>query len=100
MSYYHTCIEPVICTEISGRAVFGDTPTSTTQPTATTRDVPATLGSPRTKLVYLSLTQGEASGNTLQGDLDIVKTTLYPILRTLTGYGLVERAGGETFRCC
>ena len=77
-------------------------PTSTMQPTTTAaaRDVPATLGSPRTKLVYLYLTQGEASVDALQGDLDIGKTTLYPILRTLTGRGLVERAGGETFRCC
>ena len=55
---------------------------------------------PRGRNSSTSLTQGEASVNTLQGDLDIVKTTLYPILLTLTGYGLVERAGGETFRCC
>ncbi|ELY54961.1 sugar-specific transcriptional regulator trmb [Natronococcus amylolyticus DSM 10524] len=77
---------------------------STTQPTATAtdaaRDVPATLQSPRTKLVYLYLAQGEASVDALQADLDISKITLYPILQTLAGHGLVERADGETFRCC
>ncbi|AGB38739.1 helix-turn-helix domain-containing protein [Natronococcus occultus] len=75
-------------------------PLSTTQSTTTVRNVSATLQSPRTKLVYLYLSQGEATVDTLQADLDINKTTLYPILQTLAGNGLVERADGETFRCC
>lgn len=71
-----------------------------TPSTEVSREIPTTLQSPRPKLVYLYLAQGEASVDALQADLDISKISLYPILRTLTSHGLVERVDGETFRCC
>lgn len=69
-------------------------------PTEATREIPATLQSPRTKLVYLYLRQGTASVDAMQDDLEINKISLYPILQTLTGHELVERTADETFRCC
>ncbi|KTG08718.1 TrmB family transcriptional regulator [Haloprofundus marisrubri] len=54
--------------------------------------VPDTLRSPRAKLVYLYLsTHGDASVAELQESLAMTKLTLYSILRTLQGEGLVGR---------
>ncbi|QCJ46483.1 MULTISPECIES: helix-turn-helix domain-containing protein [Haloprofundus] len=54
--------------------------------------VPDTLRSPRAKLVYLYLsTHGEATVAELQESLAMTKLTLYSILRTLQGEGLVGR---------
>lgn len=48
------------------------------------------------KLVYLYLdVQGEATADELQAALGMKKTTLYPLLRTLTATGLVDRTGTE-----
>ncbi|WP_224268660.1 TrmB family transcriptional regulator [Haloprofundus salinisoli] len=58
--------------------------------------VPDTLRSPRAKLVYLYLsTHGDASVSELQESLAMTKLTLYSILRTLQGEGLVGRDAGS-----
>lgn len=56
--------------------------------------VPEELRSPRAKLVYLYLNAaGECSIDDLQRSLDLQKITLFSILDTLKGRGLVERDG-------
>lgn len=54
--------------------------------------LPAELGSSGAKLVYLYLdVENEATIDELQASLGMRKVTLYPLLRTLTRTGLVEK---------
>lgn len=69
-------------------------------PTDALYEISSELKSPRAKLVYLYLSQGEASVDALQDALDLKKIDLYSILQTLAGRGLVERTASDTFRCC
>lgn len=69
-------------------------------PSESDRAVPGTLQAPRTKLVYLYLSQGEASIDSLEADLGIEKISLYPILQRLMSRGLVERTDEQAYRCC
>lgn len=56
--------------------------------------LPNELDSPRSKLVYLSLTvNGGSTPTALKEELGIPKLTLFSVLDTLTGHGLVERDG-------
>ncbi|KYH25618.1 hypothetical protein HAPAU_22930 [Halalkalicoccus paucihalophilus] len=61
--------------------------------------LPAELGSSGAKLVYLYLkVENEATIDELQASLGMRKVTLYPLLRTLTHTGLVEKV--ETRYVC
>lgn len=58
--------------------------------------LPDTLGSPRTKLVYLYLRSAAGAGQTeLKRSLGMQALALYPILETLVDEGLVERVDDE-----
>lgn len=61
--------------------------------------LPATLASPRSKLVYLYLrTAGGGSAADLCDALGMKRVAAYPVLDTLVRRGLVVR-DGETFYC-
>ena len=65
--------------------------------TTTFNQMPATLDSSNSKLVYLYLaTVEEATIDDLQSALEMQQLTLFPTLDTLEGEGLIER-DGETF---
>ncbi|MCO8245261.1 MULTISPECIES: helix-turn-helix domain-containing protein [unclassified Haladaptatus] len=56
--------------------------------------LPDELDSPRSKLVYLSLsTTGGATLDELQNGLDLPKITLYTVIRSLRERGLVNQDG-------
>lgn len=58
--------------------------------------LPDTLGSPRTKLVYLYLRSTAGAGLTeLKRSLGMQALALYPILETLVDEGFVERVDDE-----
>ena len=60
--------------------------------------LPATIQSPRGKLVYLYLaTAGEATADELAASLDLSGLCCYAVLRTLTDRGLVIQRDG-TYR--
>ena len=60
----------------------------------TTIDIPTELDSPASKLVYLYLeTAGASTVNDLQASLDMGKISLYPLLKSLSKRGLVDRDG-------
>jgi DNA-binding IscR family transcriptional regulator len=63
---------------------------------ATESALPASLTSPRAKLVYLYVaTHGEASLDELSDDLGMQKLTLYSVIETLRSRGLLRgRDGG------
>ncbi|WP_152040426.1 TrmB family transcriptional regulator [Salinigranum salinum] len=59
--------------------------------------LPNELDSASSKLVYLYLrTAGECTVDDLQSSLDMKKISLYPLLKTLSKQGLVDREG-ETY---
>lgn len=68
---------------------------SVQRPTTSARELPTELDSPRAKLVYRYLSDGAASIDDLQTDLEVKKITLYSILRTLRERELVEKQGGR-----
>lgn len=56
--------------------------------------VPSELDSPASKLVYLYLqTRGECTVSDIQASLDMQKISLYPLLKSLSKRGLVDRDG-------
>lgn len=62
-------------------------------------DIPDTLETPGTKLVYLYLSvKDEATIDELHAELGIKKITLYPLLQTLTTISLVDQMG-STYVC-
>ena len=70
---------------------------TTATETTTLTQMPATLDSSNSKLVYLYLeTVEEASITDLRSTLDMKQLALFPVLKTLEGEGLIER-DGETF---
>ena len=70
--------------------------TTATEPT-TLNQLPETLESSDSKLVYLYLaTVEEATISDLQSTLGVKQLALFPTLDTLEGEGLIER-DGETF---
>lgn len=70
--------------------------TTATEP-ATSNQLPETLESSDSKLVYLYLaTVDEATISDLQSTLGVKQLALFPTLDTLEGEGLIER-DGETF---
>ena len=70
---------------------------ATATDTTTLTQMPATLDSSNSKLVYLYLaTVDEATISELQSTLDMQQLALFPTLDTLEGEGLIER-DGETF---
>ena len=59
-----------------------------------TTTVPAELDSAASKLVYLYLgTAGECTVSDLQASLGMKKISLYPLLKSLSKQGLVDRDG-------
>jgi predicted transcriptional regulator len=59
--------------------------------------LPNELDSAPSKLVYLYLrTAGECTVDDLQSSLDMKKISLYPLLKSLSKQGLVDREG-ETY---
>lgn len=56
------------------------------------------ITSPGAKLVYLSLSEEPVSVDALRSTLDVKKSTLYSILRTLSDRGLVEQTDDDTYR--
>jgi predicted transcriptional regulator len=59
-----------------------------------TKPLPTELDSAASKLVYLYLrSAGESTVDELQADLDMRKISLYPLLKTLSKKGLVDREG-------
>jgi predicted transcriptional regulator len=59
--------------------------------------LPNELDSASSKLVYLYLrTAGECTVDDLQSSLDMKKISLYPLLKSLSKQGLVDR-DGETY---
>ena len=70
---------------------------ATATETTTFTQMPATLESSDSKLVYLYLTTiDEATISELQSTLEMQQLALFPTLDTLEGEGLIER-DGETF---
>lgn len=60
----------------------------------TTRQLPTGVESPRGKLVYLYLDSEEsATLAELHEELDVPRITLYSVLKTLRGRGLVREDG-------
>jgi len=60
------------------------------------RQLPTEVESPRGKLVYLYLSTNErATLDELHGELDVPRITLYSVLKTLRGRGLVEQNDDE-----
>lgn len=60
-------------------------------------ELPETLSSPQSKLVYLCLAaSGGATVDELHEALDLRKITLFPVLETLTDRDVVTR-DGETY---
>ena len=58
------------------------------------RQLPTTVESPRGKLVYLYLaTRQGATLDELHAELDLPRITLYSVLKTLRGRGLVAQDG-------
>lgn len=65
---------------------------------STTSDLPTSLDSTASKLVYLYLdVAGECTVSDLQSSLDMQKISLYPLLKSLSKKDLVVR-DGETYR--
>jgi DNA-binding MarR family transcriptional regulator len=65
-----------------------------TEATPETPDIPTELDSPASKLVYLYLGMaGECTVTDLQASLDMQKISLYPLLKSLSKRGLVDRDG-------
>ncbi|MFB6269848.1 MAG: helix-turn-helix domain-containing protein [Halobacterium sp.] len=59
-----------------------------------TRQLPTGVESPRGKLVYLYLSTAEsATLDELHEELDVPRITLYSVLKTLRGRGLVREDG-------
>lgn len=59
-----------------------------------TRQLPTNVESPRGKLVYLYLaTRESATLEELHAELDVPRITLYSVLKTLRGRGLVREDG-------
>lgn len=59
-----------------------------------TRQLPTNVESPRGKLVYLYLsTEESATLDELHQELDVPRITLYSVLKTLRGRGLVREDG-------
>ena len=70
---------------------------ATATESTTLSQMPATLESSNSKLIYLYLaTVDEATISELQSTLDMQQLALFPTLDTLEGEGLIER-DGETF---
>ncbi|WP_336038061.1 helix-turn-helix domain-containing protein [Halobacterium yunchengense] len=62
----------------------------------TTRQLPTGVESPRGKLVYLYLdTRESATLDELHEELDVPRITLYSVLKTLRGRGVVDERGGR-----
>lgn len=60
----------------------------------TNRQLPTDVESPRGKLVYLYLaTRQGATLDELHAELDLPRITLYSVLKTLRGRGLVAQDG-------
>jgi DNA-binding MarR family transcriptional regulator len=70
------------------------TRTAEAEPDAEPIALPAELDSAPSKLVFLYLrTAGECTVDELQSALDMKKISLYPLLKTLSKKGLVDRRG-------
>ncbi|MFC7224000.1 TrmB family transcriptional regulator [Halalkalicoccus salilacus] len=70
---------------------------ATATESTTLSQMPATLTSSNSKLIYLYLaTVDEATISELQSTLEMQQLALFPTLDTLEGEGLIEREG-ETF---
>lgn len=70
---------------------------ATATESTTLSQMPATLESSNSKLIYLYLvTVDEATISELQSTLEMQQLALFPTLNTLEGEGLIER-DGETF---
>ena len=62
----------------------------------TTRQLPTDVESPRGKLVYLYLaTRQGATLDELHAELDLPRITLYSVLKTLRGRGVVAQDGNR-----
>ncbi|MXR22189.1 helix-turn-helix domain-containing protein [Halobacterium bonnevillei] len=62
----------------------------------TTRQLPTGVESPRGKLVYLYIsTREQATLDELHAELDVPRITLYSVLKTLRGRGLVREDGDQ-----
>ena len=65
---------------------------------AETVSIPTELDSTSSKLVYLYLrSAGECTVDDLQASLDMKKISLYPLLKSLSKKGLVDKSG-ETYQ--
>ena len=65
---------------------------------STTSDLPTSLDSTASKLVYLYLdVAGESTVTDMESSLDMQKISLYPLLKSLSKKDLVVR-DGETYR--
>ncbi len=63
-------------------------------PTTERPTLPETISSPNAKLVYFYVdVRGEATVSDLQSDLGLPKMSLFSVLNSLAGEGLVERDG-------
>ncbi|WP_247002516.1 MarR family transcriptional regulator [Halosolutus gelatinilyticus] len=64
--------------------------------TSSSREVPASIDSPRAKLVYLYLDASEgATVEEMQHDLDMPKISLLSLLQALAAQDLVGRGDGR-----